>query len=94
MSCGYAFAADTTTYPDHPVKMLVGLMPGGPSDLYARVMARSPSQASGPQFIVENSAGTSGGIAAAAEYAQYIGDESRRWEKFLAKNRSVMENRT
>lgn len=66
MSCGYAFAADATTYPDRPVKILVGFVPGGPSDLYARLMARSLSQAFGQQFIVENRAGASGGIAAAA----------------------------
>jgi len=66
MACVNALAADATTYPDRPVRILVGFVPGGPSDLCTRVVARALTQTFGQQFIVENKPGASGGIAATA----------------------------
>jgi len=57
---------DTTSYPDRPIKIVVGFVPGGPTDLYARVAARGLSDVLGQQVVVENKPGASGAIAATA----------------------------
>ena len=57
-------ARDAATYPDGPVKIVVGFVPGGPTDLYGRLTARALSDAFGQQVVVENRPGGSGAIAA------------------------------
>ncbi len=59
-----SFAADT--YPNHPVRWLIGFAPGGPVDVVARIMAQWLSDHFGQQFVVENRTGSGGNIAAAA----------------------------
>jgi tripartite-type tricarboxylate transporter receptor subunit TctC len=61
-----AQARDTTNYPERPIKIVVGFVPGGPTDLYARVAARGLSDVLGQQVVVENKPGASGAIAATA----------------------------
>ena len=34
------YARDASTYPDGPIKVVVGFVPGGPTDLYGRLAAR------------------------------------------------------
>ncbi|MEI8403390.1 MAG: tripartite tricarboxylate transporter substrate-binding protein, partial [Alcaligenaceae bacterium] len=67
-SVGSAFAQarDSASYPDRPIKIVVGFVPGGPTDLYARVAARGLSDVFGQQVVVENKPGASGAIAATA----------------------------
>ncbi|MBV6303397.1 tripartite tricarboxylate transporter substrate binding protein [Candidimonas humi] len=60
-----AHAAASGSYPDRPIKIVVGFVPGGPTDLYARIAAHGLEQILGQQFVVENLAGASGAIAAA-----------------------------
>lgn len=50
-------------YPDHPVKIVIPLGPGGVGDITARILAERLSEKMGQRFVVENIAG-SGGIAA------------------------------
>ncbi len=50
-------------YPARPVKMLVGFVPGGTSDLVARLTAQELSKQMGQQFFVDNKGGASGTIA-------------------------------
>ena len=56
--------AQTTSYPQRPVRVLVGLVPGGNPDVLARMIAAKLSEGFGQQFIVENRPGMSSGIAA------------------------------
>jgi tripartite-type tricarboxylate transporter receptor subunit TctC len=60
---GWAFA-QSPTYPQKPVRVLVGLVPGGNPDVLARMIAAKLSVSLGQQFIVENRPGMSSGIAA------------------------------
>src|SRR6476469_683467 len=58
-----AAAAD---YPNRPVRWLIGFAAGGPVDIVARIMSQWLSDHFGPQFVVENRAGSGGNLAAAA----------------------------
>ena len=49
--------AQSSAYPNKPVKVVVPYPPGGPTDIVARVVFQQVSQALGQQFIVENRAG-------------------------------------
>ena len=44
-------------YPKAPVKMIVGLAPGGSNDIIARVVAQKLSERLGQPFVVENKLG-------------------------------------
>lgn len=57
-------AADS--YPARPVRILVGLAPGGGTDIQARLFAQKLSENVGRSFVVENRTGAGGTIA----YAQ------------------------
>jgi len=57
-------AALADTYPSHPIRLLVGVPPGGANDLVARVVAQQLTEQMGQSVIVENRAGAGGNIAA------------------------------
>src|SRR5216684_4639044 len=52
------------TYPARPVRVIVPFAPGGPTDVFARLMAQKLSEQMGVQFYVENIAGAGGNIGA------------------------------
>ncbi len=55
-----------TTWPDKPVKLVVGLAPGGISDQAARLISIGLAAELGQNVIVENRTGAGGAIAAKA----------------------------
>ncbi|HVU81736.1 MAG TPA: tripartite tricarboxylate transporter substrate-binding protein [Ramlibacter sp.] len=57
-------AAAQASWPEHPIKMLVGFPPGGSTDQAARLVAARLTQSLGQSVVVENRAGASGNIAA------------------------------
>jgi len=65
-ACGVPLYASAQAYPERPIKLLVGFPPGGSTDLAARILAGHLSQSLGQPVVVENRAGASGNIAAAA----------------------------
>lgn len=54
------------TYPVKPVRVIVGLAPGGGTDIQARLFAQKLSENLGRSFVVENRTGAGGTVA----YAQ------------------------
>lgn len=59
--CGQAIAQ---TYPNKPIKWIVGFAPGGGNDVLARVIAPKIAEHLGQQVIIENKTGAEGRIAA------------------------------
>ena len=60
------FGVIAQSYPNRPVRMIVGFPPGGGTDILARIVAQKLSDAWKQQVIVENRPGASATIAAAA----------------------------
>jgi tripartite-type tricarboxylate transporter receptor subunit TctC len=50
------------SYPARPVRVLVPFTPGGPTDVFARLIAQKLSEKEGRQFYVENVSGAGGNI--------------------------------
>jgi tripartite-type tricarboxylate transporter receptor subunit TctC len=69
ISMAVSMAMAQTGYPDHPVKIIVPIGPGGSYDLVGRLLADGLSKRTGQAFFVENrpGAGTVVGTQAAAQ---------------------------
>jgi tripartite-type tricarboxylate transporter receptor subunit TctC len=57
-------AAPGQTYPNHPIRLVVGFAPGGNTDLIARIVADRAQGLLGQRVIVENRGGANGAVAA------------------------------
>ena len=62
-------AAHAQSWPDRPVRIVVGFAPGGVADVTARVVAQKLSEQLGQQFVVDNRP-SAGGIVAAETVAK------------------------
>src|SRR3954469_23643323 len=61
LACPPLAAAD---YPTHPLSLVVGFTPGGPSDVLARVLGKKLDQLLGQPVVIDNRPGAGGNIAA------------------------------
>ena len=59
---GYGWAV-AQPYPARPVRVLVGLAPGGGTDTYARLISGKLTDMTGQQFIVDNRPSAGGNVA-------------------------------
>jgi tripartite-type tricarboxylate transporter receptor subunit TctC len=58
-----AFPALAETFPSHPITMMVGFPPGGPTDALARLLADGMKNTLGQPVVVETVSGAAGTIA-------------------------------
>ncbi len=58
--------AQMSSFPERPIKLIVGFSAGGGTDVVARILAQKMSDAMGQSVVVENRTGASGLIAAEA----------------------------
>ncbi len=58
LSCGSAMAQ----YPDKPVRLVVPFPPGGPTDVFARVLSVGLAEQLGQQVLIENKGGAGGTV--------------------------------
>ena len=52
------------TYPDKPIRLLVGFAPAGPADIAARVLGEKLTEAWGKPVVIENVTGAAGNVSA------------------------------
>ena len=60
-----ARVARAQSYPSRPVRVVVPFAPGGPTDIFARIITQKLSERFGRQFYVDNVAGATGNIGTA-----------------------------
>jgi tripartite-type tricarboxylate transporter receptor subunit TctC len=62
-TCAATCACAQASYPDRPVRILVGFPVGGPPDTVARLLAEKFSETFGKPVVVENMTGAGGNVA-------------------------------
>ncbi|MBS0525410.1 MAG: tripartite tricarboxylate transporter substrate binding protein [Proteobacteria bacterium] len=53
----FALPASAQSWPDKPVKIVVPFGPGGPADVYARILGQALTESLGQQFIIDDKPG-------------------------------------
>ena len=62
LACAGAMAQPADKYPDKPVRLVVPFPPGGPTDVFARVLSVGLAEQLGQQILIENKGGAGGNV--------------------------------
>lgn len=81
---GRALAQAPAAWPNRLVKVVVGVEPGGPSDLVTRAVARQVAASTGQSFVVENRGGAGGALGMQAVAAAPADGYTLAWGAFSA----------
>ena len=63
-ACLFATSAFAQKYPNKPIRMIVPFVPGGGTDIMARMFAQKFADAAGQVVVIDNRAGAGGTIGA------------------------------
>ena len=61
-AASFPLSASAAEYPDRPIRLIIGVGPGGAPDITARIFAMKMSEVLGQQVVVDNRAGAGGVI--------------------------------
>lgn len=64
--CATSAFAQTSAYPDRPIKLMLGFGPGGSTDVVARVMSQRLASALGQSLVIDYRPGAGSAVAAEA----------------------------
>lgn len=90
----FSTQAQTASYPNHPVKVVVALPAGGGVDMIARLVGQQLQAGTGQPFIVDNRAGASGriGLPAVAKASPDGYTLMASPASFLTTNKSIFKD--
>ena len=88
VAASIALPAHAQDYPNKPVKIVVGFIPGSAADITARVLGSQMAKSLGQQFVVENRSGA--GSATAAESVSHAAPDG--YTLFLGSSANVASN--
>ena len=66
LACATISVASAQTYPNKPIRIVVGFAPGGPADVMARLIGQRMTAILGQSIVVDNRPGAGGTIGARA----------------------------
>jgi tripartite-type tricarboxylate transporter receptor subunit TctC len=81
--------AQTTAWPQRPIKFVVSFAPGGPADIVGRLLGQALQDKLGQSVVVENRAGAGGNIA-----ARFVAKEAADGYTLLVTTSSMAVNQT
>ena len=88
LAAGMTTASRAQDYPNKPVKIVVGFIPGSAADITARVLGSQMSKSLGQQFVVENRSGA--GSATAADSVSHAAPDG--YTLFLGSSANIASN--